>query len=63
MQGLGVQANLVSEIVKVAPKTLTQGQQILIKGLSGAIGAGVSALILFPMENLKTRIMLEYTLL
>jgi hypothetical protein len=30
----------------------------LIKGLSGAIGAGISNFVLFPLENIKTRLML-----
>lgn len=39
-------------------KQLTSLQQILIKGLSGAIGAGISNTVLFPFENLKTRLIL-----
>lgn len=41
------------------PTDISPIKQALIKGLSGAIGAGISSVLLFPAVNLKTRLMLE----
>ena len=38
---------------------LSQRKKILIKGLSGALGAGFSAVSLFPLENIKIRKMVD----
>lgn len=38
---------------------LSDGKKILIKGLSGALGAGIGAVVLFPLENIKIRQMVE----
>ena len=52
--------SLVKAISEVPmTKELTPVQQILIKGLSGAIGAGISNTVLFPFESIKTRLMLQ----
>jgi hypothetical protein len=41
------------------PAAVTPGQKILIKGLSGALGAGIGACVLFPLENIKIRQMVD----
>lgn len=51
-------ANLVSAAAS-APAQASPMQKVLIKGLSGALGAGVSAIALFPLENIKIRQMVE----
>lgn len=54
-----IQGTLMAAVQSVSEsKELTATQQILIKGLSGAIGAGISNFVLFPLENIKTRLML-----
>ena len=54
-----LQSALMAAVESVAEqKELSNTQQILIKGLSGAIGAGISNFVLFPLENIKTRLML-----
>lgn len=61
MKVFGIEKNLLSsvQVVTELPTDLSPLKQALIKGISGAIGAGISAIALFPVENLKTRQMLE----
>ena len=59
MQVLKLQANQVSDIVTSGPIKLSPTQKIIIKALSGTIGAAISTVSLYPIENIKTRMMLE----
>lgn len=43
----------------IAPSGVTSGNRILIKGLSGALGAGIGAFVLYPLENVKIRQMVD----
>lgn len=53
-------SNLVSSAQPVDLSQLSQSQAIIIKALSGTMGAAISSVLLFPAENMKTRMMLEY---
>lgn len=50
-----LQAIKTKSVTPVNLPNISEGRKILIKGLSGALGAGFSALALFPLENIKIR--------
>lgn len=54
-----IKALQLSSVSQISLPDLSDGKKILIKGLSGALGAGIGAVILFPLENVKIRQMVE----
>jgi hypothetical protein len=54
-----LQAFKTKSMAPVNLPNVSEGRKILIKGLSGALGAGFSAFALFPLENIKIRQMVE----
>jgi hypothetical protein len=54
-----IKALQLSAVSQISLPDLSDGKKILIKGLAGALGAGIGAVILFPLENVKIRQMVE----
>jgi hypothetical protein len=56
-----LQAVRTKSVPSVNLPNASPAKKILIKGLSGALGAGFSAVVLFPLENIKIRQMVDET--
>lgn len=54
-----IQALQTKSMAPVNLPNVSEARKILIKGLSGALGAGFSAVALFPLENIKIRQMVD----